>query len=45
LKVAAARKKELLAMHFPAHVSDAVDRTIRERHRIMLPQAAMGRRG
>jgi trimethylamine---corrinoid protein Co-methyltransferase len=44
LKVAAGRKKDLLASHFPKHVGDAVDRTIRERHKIMLPSAAMGRK-
>jgi len=43
VKVAAARKNDLLATYFPRHVSDAVDGKIRERHKIMLPRAGMGR--
>ena len=43
LKVAIKRKKDLLATHFPRHVSDAVDDQIRERHAIKLPREAMRR--
>jgi len=41
LKVAIKRKNDLLATHFPRHVSDAVDDQIRERHTIMLPREKM----
>ena len=43
LKVAIGRKNDLLALHFPRHVSEAVDDAIRERHPIRLPKASMGR--
>ncbi len=36
-------KQEILASHFPAHVSDEVDRQIRERFNIHLPREAFGR--
>ena len=45
VKVAIQKKKRLLEEHFPRHVSDAVDAKIRERHNILLPRAAMGRKG
>jgi len=43
LDKALARKKEILDNYFPAHVSDEVDRQIRERFRIFLPREAFGR--
>ncbi len=37
------RKKEILDSHFPGHVSDEIDRKIRERFDIFLPREAFGR--
>jgi trimethylamine--corrinoid protein Co-methyltransferase len=43
LDKALARKKEILENYFPNHVSDEVDRQIREQFRIYLPREAFGR--
>jgi len=43
LDKALARKKEILENYFPGHVSDEVDRQIRERFNIFLPREAFGR--
>jgi len=43
LDKALARKKEILENYFPGHVSDEVDRQIRERFKIFLPREAFGR--
>ena len=42
---AVARKREILGSYFPDHVSDEVDRQIRERFDIFLPREAFGRAG
>ncbi len=43
LDKARARKKEVLGDYFPAHVSDEVDRQIRQQFNIYLPREAFGR--
>jgi trimethylamine--corrinoid protein Co-methyltransferase len=43
LDKALARKKEILDNYFPSHVSDEVDRQIREQFKIFLPRTAFGR--
>jgi len=43
LDKALARKKEILDNYFPSHVSDAVDRQIRQQFKIFLPRTAFGR--
>ena len=45
LDKARARKREILDNYFPAHVSDEVDRRIREQFDIHLPREAFGRAG
>ncbi|MEZ5775668.1 MAG: trimethylamine methyltransferase family protein [Hyphomicrobiaceae bacterium] len=41
LKLAIARKRDLLAGHFPRHIAGDVDAAIREHHPIRLPRAQM----
>ncbi|MCP4769249.1 MAG: methyltransferase [Gammaproteobacteria bacterium] len=43
LEKALARKKDILENYFPNHVSDEVDRQIREQFRIFLPRETFGR--
>jgi len=43
LEKALARKQEILENYFPNHVSDEVDRQIREQFRIFLPRQVFGR--
>jgi trimethylamine--corrinoid protein Co-methyltransferase len=43
LDKAIARKNEILDNYFPDHVSDEVDRKIREEFNIFLPREAFGR--
>ena len=43
LDKAITRKREILDTHFPMHVSDEVDRQIREQFEIHLPREAFGR--
>ncbi len=43
LEKALARKRDILENYFPNHVSDEVDRQIREQFRIFLPRRAFGR--
>jgi len=43
LEKAVARKKEILSNYFPTHISDEVDREIREQFPIHLPREAFGR--
>ncbi|MEO1121708.1 MAG: trimethylamine methyltransferase family protein, partial [Pseudomonadota bacterium] len=40
--VARDKTRELLATHFPSHISDATDRVLRARFDIRLPRARMG---
>jgi len=40
---AVARKNEILASHFPKHISDETDARVREQFPIFLPPAAVGR--
>ena len=43
LQHAIARKNEILQKHYPAHVSDDVDRAIREEFPVFLSRGAIGR--
>jgi len=43
LEKALARKKDILENYFPNHISDEVDRQIREQFRIFLPRETFGR--
>ncbi len=43
LEKAVARKNEILSNYFPTHISDEVDRQIREQFPIHLPRSAFGR--
>jgi len=43
LEKALARKKDILENYFPKHISDEVDRQIREQFRIFLPREVFGR--
>jgi len=43
LDKAVAKKNEILATHYPKHISDAIDRELREKFPIALSPASMGR--
>ncbi len=43
LDKAVARKKKILANYFPGHISDEVDRKVREQFKIFMPREAFGR--